>query len=310
MAVSTLRLALAAGVGYAAYAKVFRWLLAGAKSRGARLGPRWLGVYAWTLFNSWSRLVGVRLVSEGGEGLKLVDPARRYMIVWHPHGFIAWAPSFICGRMAVTGHPHGREWFALVAPVLFKLPVVGEVLALCNARPVDRATTEGLLAAGASVAVQPGGIKEQLVTRHDQEQLLLPPNLGFIRLALQYGVDLLPVYIFGENQTFKRVAGLDRASELLYRWTGIGLPAVTAKFGLPQVGVLPKSTAIHVRWGAPVKVGPPQPSPTEERVEEVLAEYLGAVQKIFDQHAKDCLPPEVASRGLLIKRLEKNKKQK
>ena len=90
---------------------------------------------------------------------------------------------------------------------------------------------ERLLSAGLNIGIQPGGIPEQLqVSRgptghslstfgahhtqniselhamalaqsdHRREIAVFPPNLGFIRLALRHGADLLPAYIFGENQ--------------------------------------------------------------------------------------------------------------
>ena len=43
-----------------------------------------------------------------------------------------------------------------------------------------------------------------------------------------------PLYIFGENQLYRRVEGMEWLSRLIFRATGMTLPIVTAKFGLPQ----------------------------------------------------------------------------
>lgn len=288
----------------ASYLEARRRLLAYAEKKGTRLGPKWLGLLAWRFLNKFSELNGVRLASEGGEGLKNLDPARRYLIVWHPHGFIAWSALFIVSRMAVEAHPHGREWFAMVAPALFRIPIVSEALMLVNGRRVDKSVVENLARKGQSIALQPGGVKEQIVTRHDQEQAIFPANLGFIRTAIKYGMDLLPVYIFNENQMFKRVDGFEKTTQFVYDKTGFGLPAVTARFGLPMAGLMPLSTDIHVRWGAPLEVGPPEPEPSDERVEELFGRYVEALQELFNRHAHECLPPEVAARGLVMRRLD------
>merc|ERR1719339_705641 len=58
------------------------------------------------MLSKFSTLLGVEFCSEGGEGLSKLDPSRRYMIVWHPHGFIAWTAMFLVSKMAVEGHPH------------------------------------------------------------------------------------------------------------------------------------------------------------------------------------------------------------
>lgn len=287
-----------------AYMEARRRLLDDAERRAVRIGPKWLGVLAWQFLHGWSRLMGVRLASEKGEGLDLIDPARRYLIVWHPHGFIAWSALFIVSRMAVIGHPHGREWFAMVAPALFKIPIFSEALMLVNGRKVDKKVVENLLEKGQSIAIQPGGVKEQMASRHDQEQAVFPQNLGFIRMAIKHGMDLLPVYIFNENQLYRKVDGFEGATSFIHRTTGMVLPASTAKFGLPMAGLMPKSNDIHVRWGAPIAVGDADPEPSDERVEALFQQYLVELRKIFKRYASECLPPDVAAKGLLIIRLD------
>lgn len=286
---------------YAAYAFGCRQVLARAEASASRIGPQWLGLLAHAAFSRFSHLVGVRMASEGGVGVDAIDPARRYMIVWHPHGFLAWSAMFFLGEKAVLGKPHGREWFALVASALFRVPIVGEALMLMNGRRVDRKVVENLLERGASIAIQPGGVREQLLTRHDQEQVVFPARLGFIRHAIRHGVEfLLPCYIFNETQMFRRVRGMDGLSDWIYRRTGFGLPIVTARFGIPMAGLLPLPTDVHVRWGRPVEVGPKELEPSDERIEKLFAKYMTALQETFDAHAAECLPPEVAAKGLAI----------
>jgi len=289
---------------YAAYAWVCRRVLAHAEAKGCRVGPRWLGLAVHRAFSGFSHLVGVRLASEAGEGLAGLDPEKRHMIVWHPHGFLAWSAMFFLGEKAVRGEPHGREWFAVVAPALFRIPMVGEALLMMNGRRVGKYTVERLLRRGVSIAVQPGGVREQLLTRHDQEQVVFPAKLGFIREAIRGGVDyLLPCYVFNETQIYRRVPGFDGLSDWIYRRTGFGLPIVTARFGLPMAGLLPRPTDVHVRWGRPVEVGPREAEPSEARLEEVFARYLRELQATFDRHAQECLTPELASRGLKVIRI-------
>mmetsp|Transcript_4344 Transcript_4344/g.10656 ORF Transcript_4344/g.10656 Transcript_4344/m.10656 type:complete len:318 (+) Transcript_4344:34-987(+) len=298
-------LAVTACVGYALYCRLRNWVLTNAERNGQRIGPRWLGLLAFNILNGWSRLNGVKMASEAGEGLKHMDPNRQYMIVWHPHGFLAWAALFVVSKMAVMGHPMGREWFASVAPVLFQLPFFSEALMLVNGRRVEAKTVEGLLAGGANIAVQPGGVKEQLETTHDQEQAIFPANLGFLRLAIKHGVTILPVYIFGENQLYRKIPGFDWFSRLVFRTTGAGLPAGSGKFGIPMGGLIPRSTPLHVRWAKPLEVGPKDAHPSEERVQALYQEYLALLQEVFDTYKDECLPPEVAAKGLRITKLEK-----
>lgn len=265
------------------------------------VGPPWLGRFVTSLAQCMAHIVGVRIASCMGEGLQ-ADPSQRYMYVWHPHGFVSYVPSFLMGGMARRGEPHAQEWFGTCAPLLFKIPLLGEMYTIANARPVDRSSLEFILGAGGTIAVQPGGIKEQAATRHDQEQAFFPKRLGFIRLAIKHGTALMPLYIFGENQLYKRVEGFDWLTRLIHNVTGMTLPIVTAKFGLLQAGLLPIATDIHVRYGRPIDVGAPDAEPSEERVEEIYMRYVEELLRLFDANAHTCLPPAVAKRGLKIVR--------
>lgn len=289
-------------VAYAVYTWWRLGVLKRAVSRGSSAGPRWLALLLARSSALWSRLMGVTIKSIEGPGLE-ADPSRRYMYVWHPHGFVSYVPVMIMGTMAVAGEPHKREWFGTCAPFLFNLPVLGEHITLTNARPVDKRSLEDILASGATIAVQPGGVKEQAASRHDQEQALFPKRLGFIRLAIKYGVPLMPLYIFGENQLYRRVDGFDWLTRLIHKLTGMTLPIVRAKFGIPLSLTTPCATDVHVRYGAPVEVGAPEAEPSEERVNEVFERYVVELRRVWAENAASCLPPEVAANGLKISRL-------
>ena len=248
--------------------------------------------------------VGVRIASLGGDGME-ADKSRRYMYAWHPHGFISYVPSYLMGRMATSGAPHDRVWFGTCAPILFRIPFLGELYTVANARPVDKRSLEAILSHKnqGTIAVQPGGIKEQAATRHDQEQAFFPKRLGFIRLAIKHQTPLMPLYLFGENQLYRRVGGLGWLTRLIYKLTGMTFPILTGKFGLPMALFIPRATDVHIRYGRPVEVGPQADEPSEERVNEVFERYVAELQRLFDAHARTCLPPDVAAKGLKIVRL-------
>jgi len=173
---------------------------------------------------------------------------------------------------------------------------------VCNGRPCDRGTLRSYLERGWSIGLTPGGVREQLGTTADQEQAIFPAGLGFVRLALQYGRDLVPCYVFNENQMFDRVEGFDWASRALRRATGLGVPIVRGRFGIPQL-LLPKKTDVHVRWGVPVRIER-DASPSDEKVEALFQAYMGHLRDLFDTFAYECLPPQVAARGLKITRMD------
>lgn len=294
------------GGAIASYALFVRWrikLMRRCIREGSGFGPAWLQRLAAAFQKFLANINGVKIVSEGGEGMK-ADPSRNYIYVWHPHGFISYVPAYLMGGMAIDGKPHGRPWFGTCIPVLFNVPFIGEIFALTNARPVDKKTIESLLGKGASIAIQPGGVREQAASRHDQEQAFFPGKLGFIRMAIKYGTPLIPLYVFGENQLYRRLDGLEWLTKLIQKTIGMTFPFITAKFGIPMAGLMPLATDVHLRWGSPIDVGEPDAEPSDARIEEIYTKYVAELQRLFDANAKDCLPPAVAEKGLKITRVE------
>ena len=52
---------------------------------------------------------------------------------------------------------------------------------------------------GRSLLIFIGGEKEQLMSENGKHKIYLKNRKGFVKLALQHGAHLLPMYAFGEN---------------------------------------------------------------------------------------------------------------
>merc|ERR1740121_2025240 len=159
----------------------------------------------------------VAYVNEGA-----VDPHKKYLCGIHPHGALCLgALSWGC-KTKNADPPSNR--FCCVADVLLKLPIIGTLLSFGGGRSVSGKVVEDLLRkSGESVAIWPGGIFEQLSTTHDKEVVYFQPNKGFIRMAMKFGVDLMPTYVFGENQIFKmtKESGKPKTSYYVAPFPGI-----------------------------------------------------------------------------------------
>jgi len=263
-------------------------------------GSRWLSVVLAKAMNMAARSAGVEFQTDTEEKwqrdpLKRLDPDRQYLIPWHPHGAFTFCAAFFTNGMAARSTmpcaPGPRNWFIGVADLLFRFPLLGEALALWNCRPVSEAMSQRLLKSGHSYGVQPGGLPEQVLTDHRRELLVFPPTLGFCRLAIQHGTPLVPVYAFGENQVFRTCEWGRWTSERLYGLFGIAVPII-----IPW----PNKITLHMKWGRPVEVGPQEEHPPTERVQQVFARYVKELARLFEEHRHECLPADVAARGLTI----------
>lgn len=276
-------------------------------------GPKWLATFASGLLYRFGKcyLTYSNDLPQAFEQKGILGKDKQYVLVWHPHGAFTVSALYFVSHMWASDFPDPAVRgfrYVCVAPLLLRIPILAEFLLLCHARNQDRKTFGSLLKQGATVAVQPGGLIEQVNTDHKQEQIYFPKNLGFIKLALEHGVPLLPLYAFGENQLYHTAEWVRNINRFFYNRFKAGNFIVLGQFGIPNSPVLPNPLmlpifrgGLHIRHGDPVEVGSPDPNPSDEKVQEVFKRYMAEVQKVFDTHKDECLPPEVAQRGLIIR---------
>merc|ERR1712232_1478116 len=135
-------------------------------------------------------------------------------------------------------------------------------------------------------------------TDPEVETAYFPPSLGFIRLAIQHGLPLFPTYIFGENQLFGQNKFTRAANVMVKRNFGIGSLFVLGRFGLPWPVF--KSAPLFWAIGDCIDTGPAEPKPSDERVRDVFVKYVTELNRIFNLHARERLPPGNAQKGLRI----------
>jgi hypothetical protein len=266
-------------------------------NRPGHWGPRWLArALSFFLTRLLGDVNGSPLASVGLPSPP-VDPSKQHLVVWHPHGAFTCMTFMHCAYQSQKKAPMG--WFPGIAPVLFKVPFFREMVMLLDARSVEPKVLEQLASAGQTIAIQPGGIPEQLEANSDREVAIFPPKLGFIRLAMRHGIPLLPVYVFGENQSYDTCGPFGRAvSRAIFRATGVPVVPITGKWRIPWLVPLPVD--VHIRWGQPVPVGPANDNPTDAEVDAVFQTYVTALTSLFDAHKYECLPRKVAERGLTV----------
>ena len=50
-----------------------------------------------------------------------------------------------------------------------------------------------------------GGAEEALEAKKDDFSLIIKNRKGFVKIAIQNGADLVPIYAFGENELFDQL---------------------------------------------------------------------------------------------------------
>ncbi|XP_043548420.1 2-acylglycerol O-acyltransferase 2 [Chiloscyllium plagiosum] len=223
-----------------------------------------------------------------------LDPKKNYIFGFHPHGvLVAGAFGNFCTE--VTGFREmypGLKPHLLMLSLWFRIPFFRDYIMSGGLVSSAKESARYLLkrAEGGNVAVIViGGAPEALDARPGALTLLLKNRKGFVKLALQYGASLVPVFSFGENEVFDQVNNpkgslLRKIQERLQKVMGISLPLFHAR-GVFQYsfGLLPYRKPIYTVVGKPIDMEKKE-NPTQQEIDEIHQKYIEELIKLFEEH--------------------------
>eukprot|EP01103_Thecamoeba_quadrilineata_P004688 TRINITY_DN1447_c0_g3_i1.p1 TRINITY_DN1447_c0_g3~~TRINITY_DN1447_c0_g3_i1.p1 ORF type:complete len:348 (-),score=38.75 TRINITY_DN1447_c0_g3_i1:187-1230(-) len=164
-----------------------------------------------------------------------------------------------------------------VASVLFRVPIIRCFCFWSGCVPAVRKSLVELLDRGESLAILPGGIAEIFVQSRDVEYVFLSERKGFVRMAIEMGVDIVPVYHLGNTSLFDY-----SNSSFLTRWSRklrISLVFFWGRFFLP----LPYRKPVVKVIGEPIPVKK-NSNPSADEINEVHSKFVEALGKLFHEN--------------------------
>ncbi|CAG5875296.1 unnamed protein product [Menidia menidia] len=269
----------------------FTWLVVDWKSpeRGGRKNRF---VKKWRVWEHMRDFFPVKLIKTAE-----LNPNKNYVLGCHPHGILA-VGAFSCFSTEGCGFekafPGVKSTLAVLAGLL-KVPILRDYLMFAGICPVSKPSLVHLLSKsgkGNAVSIVVGGAAESLASSPGVNTVLMKQRKGFIRIALEFGADLVPVYIFGENDLFHQLIFSEgslgrRLQDMFKKITGFA-PCL---FIGEQFVFIPKRTPVTTVVGKPIPVPPPF-IPTEEDVDHYHRLYMEALTKLFHEHKVSCGLPE------------------
>ncbi|CAM5073108.1 unnamed protein product [Natator depressus] len=231
-----------------------------------------------------------------------LDPSKNYVVGFHPHGVLV-AGAFLNFCTEATGFSQlfpGMTPHMMMLTLWFRVPFFRDILLSGGLVPSDKDTASYVLrrrGGGNVLAIAVGGAQEALDARPGAFTLLLKNRKGFIRLAIEHGAPLVPVFSFGENELFDQVdnpkgSWLRRTQHRLQQIMGISLPLFHAR-GMFQYsfGLLPYRRPIFTVVGKPIKVEKKH-NPSQEEVDRLHQTYIEELCKLFEEHKTKYNVPE------------------
>jgi 1-acyl-sn-glycerol-3-phosphate acyltransferase len=96
----------------------------------------------------------------------------------------------------------GRPLVGLAHEIVVRMPVIGDMARKFGMVQAGPSAARDLLAQGANVLVYPGGDVESLRPFRDRHKIVFDGRKGFLKLAHEQGVKIVPVVATGGQETF------------------------------------------------------------------------------------------------------------
>uniref|UniRef100_A0A3Q0SBX2 Acyltransferase n=1 Tax=Amphilophus citrinellus TaxID=61819 RepID=A0A3Q0SBX2_AMPCI len=253
-----------------------------------RGGRRMMFVRKWRVWGHMRDFFPIKLVKTAE-----LNPNKNYILGSHPHGIMC-TGAFTCFSTESCGFaeafPGVRASLAMLAG-LFKIPFYREYLISAGLYPVSKPSLAHLLSKsgkGNAVVIVIGGAAESLASSPGVNTVVMKQRKGFVRLALEFGADLVPVYSFGENELFQQVifteGSLGRRLQDLFKKIMGFAPCL---FIGERFALLPYRNPVTTVVGSPISV-PKRVTPTDEEVDHYHRLYMEALSKLFHEHKISC----------------------
>jgi 1-acyl-sn-glycerol-3-phosphate acyltransferase len=183
---------------------------------------------------------------------------------------------------------HGTAHDALMA-----LPLIGDYFRRMGVVPAAPDSMASALAAGHDVALWPGGERDSLRHWMQRDEAVLAGRTGFIRLAINSGVPIVPISTVGgpdampilaTGRRFAKLLRLDKIARLKMFPIAVQAPWGLSPAFLPEI---PFPTKIRTAFQPPVELDhDPERTEDNDYVEAMYEEVRDSIQRGMDALAR------------------------
>jgi len=240
---------------------------------GYLLWPKKLSVRKWTLWEYWYNYFQIHLILDDPNILSKTTSSA-YIFATVPHGIFPFGQAFsLVGKMT--------EYFNELKPLTIKaamqVPLVGTLLRSVDAVMAGKEDMRhALVQQKSNLMFVSGGVREMFYSGLNQEVAYLNNRKGFIKLAIEEGINILPVYIFGNSQTYY-LWPLFKYLEEFSSKIGISLTPFYGRF--PFIWV-PNFVKLLYVVAKPIVIQK-KINPSQHDIDMIHQEFKDALQHIF-----------------------------
>lgn len=208
---------------------------------------------------------------------KLLNDGKKFILAFQPHGVVSF-----CSLCSWINAPVDiRQIPTAVASAVLKFPMLKNVMGIFGLTDASSSNVKRILQKGKGIkgciVIYVGGIAELFLTCDEEERLFLQKRKGFIKIALREGVDIIPVYLFGNTSILSVVK--TNFLESMSRKMQTSFTYFWGKYFLP----IPRDDKLLYVRGKPLGM-PHIPVPTDEDINKWHAIYIKEVTRLFNDN--------------------------
>ncbi|TMW65645.1 hypothetical protein Poli38472_008287 [Pythium oligandrum] len=202
-------------------------------------------------------------------------PKDKAIYAFHPHGILGCGCT-VNGAFSMRFDQADAPW--LVAENLFWFPLMRDLFNWMGFDNVRKETFVKYMKEDRNLCFIPGGFEEATIYQHGKHRSYIKRRFGFIKLALEYGYKIHPVYTFGEELAYNTFTPLLKFRLWLNTWKIPGA-VFSGRLWCPY---LPRNDCeITTVVGKAVQM-PKIENPTKEDVVKYQAIYVKALVDLFE----------------------------
>jgi 1-acyl-sn-glycerol-3-phosphate acyltransferase len=215
---------------------------------------------AWDPAYIGQTLPALRLLSEvyfraEVSGLERIPAEGPVLLVGNHSGGTVIADTFVFSQAFYDHFGPNRPFHQLAHDLVFKVPGTRTLVQRYGTVPASPENMRRALGRGAALLVYPGGDEESFRPSWESSKVDFAGRKGFVRLALEQKVPLIPVVALGGQETglfmgrgrrLARALGLDRAARVRVLPPVLGPPFGATIMDLPNRFPLPAKIRIRV----------------------------------------------------------------
>jgi 1-acyl-sn-glycerol-3-phosphate acyltransferase len=201
------------------------------------------------------RLSNERYFRAEVEGLEHIPAEGPVLLVGNHSGGTLIADTFVFSQAFIDYFGVDRPFHQLAHDLVFKIPGLRTLVERYGTVPASPDNMREALAREAALLVYPGGDHESYRPSWESDKIDFAGRDGFIRLALETGVELVPVVAIGGQETglflgqgrrLARALRLDRTFRLKVLPAVVGPPVGPTVLDLPTRVPLPAKITVRV----------------------------------------------------------------